>query len=276
MKKIYTLFLSILAFLFLSFLPIEASAANVIDHYGLLTEQEIHELNERAQQISEKYNVGLYIRIVPNKEGKDSIFQYAEYIYKRDGMGLGEEQNGYLLTICMDDRSYLTTAYGSKAHASFTDFGKELVESDVESNLRSGNYKGAMDAFLNQSEYMLEQNELGTPVDVPGATPITEAELQARKQRQRNMRIGITAGTSPLASLLICLGLRRRHKTKGLKHDASAYIPKNGLNLQNVKDIYLYSTESRTLIVDTSSKGSSGGGTSINSGGFSHGSGGHF
>lgn len=275
MKKLLSFLFLICTFLSLTLTPIFAKAPYVVDKCGYLTAEQLQALNARAEEIAEKYNVGLYVRIMPDKEGKSNIREYAEYLYKKDEMGLGAEQNGYLLTICMDDRSYLTSAYGNKAHAAFTDYGKDQVEDYVEGELRHNDFNAAIKVFLIQAEYMLQQNELGTPVDVPGVKPMTEEELRAQQLAQRRRLYAVAGTTSPLASLLICLGLKRRNRTKGIKVDADSYIPKNGIHLTNVKDIFLYKTQSRTLIVDTSSK-SGGGGTTINAGGFSHGSGGHF
>lgn len=277
MKRIITWFIAITAFFGLWLLPVSASPKHVVDHYGLLEASAVQELEDKAIEISNRYEVDLYIRIENDRQGYSRLSEYAEYLYKSEDMGYGPEKNGYLLTIDMNEREYLTTAYGSKAHRAFTDYGKDQVEAGVEYELRQGDWYEAMHRFLNDSEYMLSQEAQGTPVDIP---TISEEELAAQKEQTRANFRGITAVLSPLTSLLVCLRLRAKNKTAGIKTTAVNYIPEDGLRLAIREDSFMYRTETRIPINTGNSSGSGGGhshgGTTINSGGFSHGSGGHF
>lgn len=276
MKRLLTVFVTLAAFLFLNVLTIHAGPPHVVDYYGLLSESEISELEAYAEEISETYGVDLYIRIVYGKEGYSSMQDFNEYLYMKEDMGYGPDRNGYLLTIDMEERYYLTTAYGSKAHTAFTDYGKDQVESGVEYELRNGDFYRAAERFLSDSEYMLEMAANGEPVDVPG---ISEVELARRKEEAKRTYRTMTLIGSPIVSLLICLGLRGRNRTKGIARTAASYIPKDGLRVFGRDDVFLYRNRTVTPIQRSSGSsggGHSGGGTTINSGGFSHGGGGHF
>ena len=274
MKRLLTIVTAVVAFLFLNTLTVYASPKQIVDEYGLFTAEEINTLEQRAEEISETYGVALYIRIVNGMGGRE-IQEYAEYRYMDEGMGYGSEQNGYLLTIDMDERYYLTTAYGNKAHIAFTDYAKDQVEAGIEYELRNGDFYRAAERFLNDSEYMLERASQGDPVDVPG---VSEAELAIRREKAKRAYRTMTLVGSPLASLLVCLGLKGRNRTKGIAKTASSYIPENGLTIHRHDDIFLYRNVTRTPIPRNTGSGGghSGGGTTINSGGFSHGSGGRF
>lgn len=269
MKRLVTLICILFISLFCFITPIEAVGEYVRDDYGVLSEQELAQLNEKARMIADEYDCGVYIRVVKNKENYTYIEDYAEYVYNRENLGVGPDRDGVLFIIDMDERYYDITAHGDTANRAFTDFAKSVMEDEVVPVMGSGNFYKAFDSFLNYADYDLEREAAGSPVDINNVH--SPEELRTRRRR---IAIGATTAVSPLTSLLICLGLRSKHKTKGRKYEAHHYIPKNGIRLNIMNDQFLYRSEQRTPIVrPSSSGGGGGGGTTINSGGFSHSSG---
>ena len=270
MKKFIRILLPIFVFLAL-FLPVFAIDEYVRDDYGVLTQEEIQQLNQKAARISQEQQCGIYIRVMPNREGEAFIEDYAEIIYKRENLGIGPDKNGILLILDMNERYYDIAAYGDRSNRAFTDFAKSIMEDDIVERMSKGNYYEAFNYYLDDSEYDLQREAMGEPVDVNHVHTIAEQKAQKR-------RVATTvAGTvSPLTSLLICLGLRSRNKSKGLRYDAVDYIPRNGIQLNVVSDQFLYRREHRTprpKVQSSSGGGFGDGGTTINSGGFSHSSG---
>lgn len=269
MKKLLRIILPM--FLFLCFLlPVFALGEYVRDEHGVLTQEEVQLLNEKAARISQEQNCGIYIRVMNNKEGYDYIEDYSEYLYIKEGLGLGPDSDGVLLVLDMEERYYDIVAYGDRANRAFTDYAKSVIADEVVNRMSNGNFYDAFNRFIDNAEYDLEREAMGEPVDVNSVHSSVE-----QKEQRRKVGIGITAAASPLTSLLICLGMRSRHRTKGRKYEAYNYIPENGINLDIVQDQFLYRREHRSPKprIESSSGGGGGGGTSINSGGFSHSSG---
>ena len=72
-----------------------------------------------------------------------------------------------------------------------------------------------------------------------------------------------------LTALVACLVMKGKMKTARKQTHADAYIPQNGVRLTRQDDVYVTTTQTRVKIETQKS----GGGTTVNSGGFSHSSG---
>lgn len=250
------------------FLPVHADNTEYVkDTAGKLTSAQVQELNAKAAEISQKYNVGVYIRIEADDGGYSSVGKYSEALYSQEqlGYGTGSSRECVLLLITMADRHYDIMAHGDTCNAAFTDYGKELLVDNILPYLKSNDYNGAFTTFVSKCGTYLSEEAAGTPIDVAGADPQAHAKLMS------NIRYGVTFIGAPLIGLIVCLIIKARNKTAGIKYEAAAYVPKGGVQLTGMQDIFLYRTETVTHISRDSHGG--GGGTSINSGGFSHSSG---
>ena len=277
MKKLKVFLIAV--FTFLLFMPakIWAEPAYVADSTNTLTDSEIRELSELARSVSEKHQCGVYVRVIQNYEevGGSDIYDCAEKIFINQGLGYGSQNTGVLLIIAMDEGYYDICAYGDTANTAFTDYAKGQIEESVVYRLSDEDWYEAFNVFINQADYMLSEAEGGTPVDNPQY--LMQVEEQDRQRRAFNR--GITFGVPPVISLLTCLGLKSRNKTKFVKRTAHNYIPDDGLRIRRANEHFINRTVVRTPIVRNTNSGGGGGGvshgTTINSSGFSH-SGGSF
>ena len=78
----------------------------------------------------------------------------------------------------------------------------------------------------------------------------------------------VLAGVSVLTALVVCLVMKGKMKSARLQTQADAYITQDSLRLTRQDDRYITTTQTRVKIETAKS-----GGTSVNSGGFSHSSG---
>ncbi|NLH64194.1 MAG: TPM domain-containing protein [Erysipelotrichaceae bacterium] len=267
MRKLKNLFLLFIISLFF-LVPINASSTDYVkDDYGLLSASEIEELNTQAKKISQTYNVGVYVRVKADYEGS-SIEKYAETVYADEQLGLGTAENRecVMLIITMADRSYDILAHGTEANTAFTDYGKEKLGKGIISYLKEDDYQGGFQYFIEQCSTYLETSKQGAPIDV------NTSDAEEDRAIMQNVRYGITFIGAPLLALIICMIIKAKNKTAGIASEASDYVPKNGLQVTGMQDIFLYRTETVTHIDHDHD---AGGGTTINSGGFSHSSG-HF
>lgn len=265
MKKLLHIVCSLLACLSIFLLPVKADNTDYVkDTYGLLTEEEQTELENTIQGIVDTYGVGLYIRLLPDMEGYSNIENYAEKVYKEEDLGIGEEKAGLMLIMEFYDRSYDLCAYGDTAHIAFTDYGKSVIEEAMLGHFKASDWMDGFNAFITEAEYELEQSASGTPVDIEVASSKTSTWTYV-----------LMYSLAPILALIITVIIANKNKTKGIATEASAYITKGGLNLSTSLDLYSHTTRTVRHIPPPSNDHSSSGGTSVNSGGFSHSSG-HF
>ncbi len=246
----------------------------VTDMAGLLTDEQVAELEAEASRIADAYGCGLYILTVEDftyyAQSGDDCFDFAMSVYSTYDLGVGPEKNGQLLVLSMADRDYAICAYGTAAHVAFTDYGKEQLEQEfLDDFARDDWYSGFRD-YLTYGEEYLRLSIEGHPVDVPydGSDYSGYYEKETPGPLACVFFIILVPG---ILALIVCLILKGKMKTARLQTNADAYLRPNGLLLRTRIDQYTHTTEHRERI-DTgshSSGGHSGGGTSINSSGFS-------
>ena len=130
MKKIISLFLSILAITLFIFVPVYAAELDLFyDEVGLLTEDQYLELNNLAMDITEKYECEVIIVVVEDREDNE-INEYAKYVYDEYDYGYGDDKSGLMLFISMKERDFAIITYGS-ANATFTDYGKKVLKINI-------------------------------------------------------------------------------------------------------------------------------------------------
>ncbi len=274
MRKLRTIFMMVILSLFF-LVPVHASNTEYVrDDYGLLSSSETTTLESLAKSVSQKYNVGVYIRVENDYTGYSSIQNYAEAVYADEQLGSSYNGNVVMFLITMEDRSYRLLTHGSTANAAFTDYGQKQIASDVVSYLKNDNYYDGFQKFVTDCDQYLKAQQAGTPVDT--WIPDSSYDEAAHQQTMSYIRYGVTFAGAPLIALIVCLIIKAKNKTAGIKYEAQNYVPKNGVNVTGMQDIFLYRTETVTHINrDHGGGGGHFGGTSINSGGFS-GTSGHF
>lgn len=238
----------------------EKTADFVVDEAGILTEEERVKLNEKAEAISTKFNSDVVLYTVQQYKGL-SVEEGAEIVYEENSYGAGEDRSVIMLLLSFAERDYDIMAHGY-ANLVFTDFGKERLSESFKPHFKNDNWYEGFDAYLNRVEEFFEYEQEGTPVDV-NSDPY---DVMSAKDYL------ITIGVALIPALLIVLVMKFQMKSAVAQDMANAYIPEKGLNLTKKTDRYLRKSVSRKYSPKSESKGSSGG-TSTNSGGFSHSSG---
>ena len=227
----------------------------VTDAAGLLTNEEIMALEAQAEQIAENYGCAPYILVVEDfqvYEDTTDIFEAGMNLYERWGLGHGPEKNGLLLILSMAERDYALVPYGSVTHRAFTDYGQNDLSDQFLDNFRNDDWAGGFRDYLDGCAWLLEQAENGTPYDVNTAPK----------------------GFNPLIiviplvlALAVCLVLTAQMKTAKRKTEAGDYMVQGGAKMRVVQDIFTHRTVTRQVIQSENKGG--GGGTTINSRGFS-------
>ena len=257
----------------------EETETFVFDNAGILSEDEAAQLNEAAKEISLRYGCGVYIALFEDMAdyGYHSIESFAEEVYAQWSLGIGEERNAIILVMSMADRDYDLCAHGDVAHTAFTDYGKEVLARGSRDlgmpgfldDFRRDDWFNGFKNYVAQCGYMLDCAEKGSPIDIP--------DYPEPEPRSLTERIGMAAVPGIIIGIIIafiyCAALKSKMKTAKIAREASRYIAPRGIWMQAEDDMFTHSTVVRQHIERDSGSRGSHGGTSVNSGGFSHSSG---
>ena len=229
----------------------------VFDSAGLLTPEQVTDLDEKAWLVSSKHDFPVLIITVPTASGIVPA-ELAETIYDSLGVGTGDDRDGVLLFVNIGERDVVlfTRGYGNTV---FTDFGKEILEREYISDLSAGDFHAAFAAYIAGCDNFLKLAAAGKPIDVDNYK--SDGEKLVRLVLGILIPLGI--------SFVFCSIMANKMKTAVLQRAAQEYIPQGGFQLLKSDDVYSHTTEVRTKIQRSSGGGSSGGGTTRSSSGSS-------
>lgn len=260
MKKLITTISFILIVLIL-LSPIATLAADldlVIDEANLLTEGEYLDLYDRAEKVSEKYQIDISL-IIMDDMGYGDAFDFADEIRTEYDLGQGEDKSLLLLFLSMADRDYALLAHGY-GNTAFTDHGKDVIlDKHVLPLLGKDKYFEAFSKYFDLADEYLALARSGSPFDIDTDPNYGRIPLP--------VKLGISFFLPIIIAAIICSIWKKQMKTAVLAKSASNYIGPGGLALTNRADLFLYRTQTSRIIEEKSSSG--GGGTSTRSSGSS-------
>ena len=242
----------------------------VYDLADLLSDAEERQLNEAAKDVSMRYGCGVYIAVFDDMAdyGYHNIESFAEAVYAEWNLGLGADRTCISLVMSMSERDYDLCAHGDFAHTAFTDYGKEVLADEFKDNFRRDDWAGGFSDYIDQCSYMLGRAEQGDPIDVPSGG--TRVQIDLKDRLLRNLGPGVIVGI--IIAFVYCGILKGKMKSAKIAREASAYIAPSGIRMQAEDDMFTHTTVTRQHIERDHDRGGHGG-TSVNSGGFSHSSG---
>lgn len=244
-------------------LPIHASSdVYVEDTAGYLTSKEKEDLNAYAKEISDTYQFGVYARIIYDDTGTsyDDMDTYIEDYYASEDLGYGNSHDGVLLLITMSEEggSYQVYIPHNSDQSMFTLDGMDDMDQAAYAYLKEHHYEQAIHAYINSASTLLSYYQ---------------ENGEAHTQNHDGIKYAVTFIIPPIVAFLVVFIMMQKHKTKAIATNANAYVPNNGIQLINQRDMYLYRTVTRTPIPKQES---SGGGSHFSSSGGMHSGGGHF
>lgn len=230
----------------------------VTDDAGILTDEELKELESKAGTISAQYKCGVYIMTLEDytQFGSGSIYDVAKDIYSQYALGVGEDKSGVLLLLSMAERDYALIAYGY-GNTAFTDYGKEKLENEFLDDFKNDSWADGFEDYLEKSGEMLAQARAGSPLDKGSDSSV------------KIVGIGVSVLLALILSFVVCFILKANMESVEESSEADAYVTAGSVNFTAREDHFTHQTETRTVI----SKDSDSGGTSIDSDGFSGSSG---
>lgn len=253
-NKIITVFLALLmGFSFaVSMIPaVMADAAGdimrITDWADLLSDSEEAELSDKLDEISERQQVDVVVLTVESLEGA-SVEEYADDFYEYNGYGFGEEHDGILFLISMEERDWHISTEGFGITA-VTDAGSEYMAEEIQPYLSDGEYAEAFRVFAEQCDDYIRQARTGEPYDVDNIPDVPFSHLGT-------IIIGLMTGfvIALIVTGIMRLGLRSVHR----QTVADSYMKKNSLRLTKEHEVFLGKNLTRTeKPKEVSSSGSS-------------------
>ena len=248
-------------------IPAEADNTEFVrDDYGLLTDGEVKQLEDYGEKLFEERQCGVYLRITEDLGGYSDAAAFTENTYVIEDLGYGNDHAGILFLISMGEHDYAVTVYGS-AYDVFTDPAVERMIDDVTPLLSEGRWYAAFNTYYEESEELLKDytyHEIEYPDD-----DYIYIDPEPEPEKKSSPNPVFLAISSLVTSLAVCLGLRSKNKTTGIRTTAEEYIVKVRVNKK--LDLFTHNTVSRIHIQrQPPPSNNSGGGiqTSYHSSGF--------
>ena len=105
--------------------PDERLLPRLTDEADLLTDEEEELLLKQLDEISERQNCDVVVAAVDGLDGK-SAMEYADDFYDYNGYGMGNERDGIILLVSMEERDWWISTCGFGITA-FTDDGLDYI-----------------------------------------------------------------------------------------------------------------------------------------------------
>ena len=250
MKKV----LSILLLIVVILIPMIASAQSpkIIDGADLLTQDQVLLLEQKAETIIDKYQMDVVILTVNSTDGID-IQRFADDYYDNNGYGVGPDYSGVLFMLAMDTRQWWISTCGDGIYA-LTDYGIQMLFSEIASYLSGGDYYAAFDLYLEELEDYYEAFTNDTPIDgyrpdYNGPGTYEPGDSDEIVNYKPPLKIGKVILTSLLIGAVVAgiVLLIMSSGMKTAKRQSGAYnYTTNGVAITRQHHFFLYSRTSRT------------------------------
>lgn len=261
-KKLSTIFFVLLLSV-LTALPTfaESDLSRFVDEAGLLADSEGKELQDKLDEISERQQVDVVVVTVNSLDGATAM-EYADDFYEKNGYGFGEEKDGILFLVSMEERDWWMSTSGFGITA-FTDAGLEYISDMIINDLSEGDYEWAFMDFADMCDDYITQAKTGEPYD---ADNLPKDPLELLVYFVFALLVGFVIA-------LIATGIMRsKLKSVYTQTEASGYVKKGSLDLTVKNDLFLYKTVDRREKPKEEPKTSSSSSSSSSSSGSSRGS----
>lgn len=126
-------------------IPVQAHPSRLVDEAGVLDENEAYDLNSILNQFSEELSFDIVVVTVDSMNGEEAE-TFADDYYDYNGYGMGEDYDGALLLISMEERQWhiSTCGYGI---AAISDDDLYVMEDTLVKYLSEGYYSEAFEYF---------------------------------------------------------------------------------------------------------------------------------
>lgn len=236
----------------------------VNDDAGLLSVEDVQQLEARADALQAEYGMAVRIVVVPSMNGTTDAYEYAKALYNQYFAGADANSKGMMmLMLSMEDRDYALIG-NREGNSVLTDYGNEKMVDSFLPYFGEDDWMGGFEDYLDTAEdYCYQYFVEGVAYDYDPSAGWSKA-----------LWILAFVG-SPLIALLAVTVMVKGMKTAKKQTHAEMYIGTDegdAFTLRSQSDDYLYSQTIVTPRVKMDDNDGFGG-TTIDAGGFSGSSG---
>ena len=269
MKRKLTALLLVLLLAVTLAVPALAAGDWVTDEAGLLTDQQISQLSQRAAALAHSSGVGVYIRTVDDYAdyGFTDVETASYTLYHNDSLGVGDGRDGVLLLLSVSNRKYAAFVYGDKAELLFPDSALQQLEDGFLDDFRNDDWYGGFCDYIDGCAGLLSgESYTGSDSDY-AYSPGHDADVDPGFSAPSLLRnLGIALVISCVIALIVCLILKAKMRSVRRQTEARAYVTPAGLHLTRRDDVYTHTTTTRRKIERDNDQHSGGGGSSFSGG----------
>ena len=240
----------------------------VVDYGDILSPEEEAALLSKLDTLSEKLGFDIVVATNFSLKGK-SATAYADDYFDYNGFGYGQDRDGILFLLSMEERDWAISTSGFGINA-FTDYGQNMLTEKMLPHLRNGNYYEAFDLFADECEDYVNQARTGEPYDIK---PVSKAPAKPWS----TSRFVICLIVGYLIATLVMSGKKAQYKTVRVAATAENYAVRDSMKISRQNELFLYhnvARSSRMVRTDHDPRGggfSGGSSTHISSSGTTHG-----
>ena len=239
----------------------EESLSRLMDDADLLTDSEETSLLSQLDNISENQEMDIVVVTTDSLEGYTPQ-EYADNVFDYCGYGIGDNRDGLLLLVSIEDNDWHISTSGY-AITAFTDAGREYMSEQFLPYLSDGEYYKAFSTYADLCDQFITQAKTDEPYDV-GDLPKEPFKIW--------FNVLIALGIGFVFAIIVVLYMKSKLKSVRFQPAASSYVRNGSMNVTQSGDFFLYShLDRRARPKDNDSGGSS---THTSSSGSTHGGGG--
>ena len=239
----------------------EESLSRLMDDADLLTDSEETSLLSQLDNISENQEMDIVVVTTDSLEGYTPQ-EYADNVFDYCGYGIGDNRDGLLLLVSIEDNDWHISTSGY-AITAFTDAGREYMSEQFLPYLSDGEYYKAFSTYADLCDQFITQAKTDEPYDV-GNLPKEPFKIW--------FNVLIALGIGFVFAIIVVLYMKSKLKSVRFQPAASSYVRNGSMNITQSGDFFLYShLDRRERPKDNDSGGSS---THTSSSGSTHGGGG--
>ena len=220
----------------------------LFDYAGLLSGDEADSIAAALEDASREYGMTVAILTVDSLDGK-SAEEYADDFYDDHGLGEGEDGDGLLLLVSMSERKWHISTKGYAIYA-FPDFYLDSIGDDITPFLADGDCYSAFDTFIEDCRYYLaedmEDEGYEDRRDNYSDEDFYDFSGVETNSGPRMIWIPIAIGVGLVVALIAMSIMKRGMKSVKMQSTAADYVRAGSFSLSESRDVFLYTTVSKT------------------------------
>lgn len=220
----------------------------LFDYAGLLSGDEADSISAALEDASREYGMTVAILTVYSLDGK-SAEEYADDFYDDNGLGEGEDGDGLLLLVSMSERKWHISTKGYAIYA-FPDYYLDSIGDDITPFLADGDCYSAFDTFIEDCRYYLaedmEDEGYEDRRDNYSDEDFYDFSGVETNSGPRMIWIPIAIGIGLVVALIAMSIMKRGMKSVKMQSTAADYVRAGSFSLSESRDVFLYTTVSKT------------------------------